>query len=106
MIMKQKEKYPEGHFVNQWMAIGISLGLLFGMPLGLAVGNPGLFGIGIPIGLAIGLAIGQSLENKYKEQGLIRPLTKEEGKRKKTGVWIGIIALLIGIGILIAILLI
>ncbi|MBN2459618.1 hypothetical protein JXB28_05010 [Candidatus Woesearchaeota archaeon] len=88
--MKEK-KYPEGHFV----AIGIALGLPFGMPLAISTGNPGLIGTGIPIGLAIGLA----LEEKYKREGRIRHLTADEKSKRKKAFVAGIGALIIGIAV-------
>jgi uncharacterized oligopeptide transporter (OPT) family protein len=84
-----KEKYAEGHFIG----LGIAFGLLFGLPLSLAIGNPGLIGIGLPIGLAIGIAV----EEKYKKEGKIRPLTKEEKKTQKTLTIAGIIIFALGI---------
>ena len=93
-MSKTKTKYPEGHFI----AIGIAIGIPLGLPLGLAMGNIALGpGLGLPIGVAIGLA----MEEKYKREGRIRPLTKEEKKRQKLGAAIGIgllgILMLIGI---------
>jgi len=90
-------KYPEGHFVGQWMGIGIALGAGIGVPIGLAIGNPGFFGIGLPIGLAIGSAIGAAKEKKAKEEGRIRPLTEQEKKRKKNAIFVGIGLLISGI---------
>ena len=93
----EKEKYPEGHFVNQWLAMGISLGLLLGVPFALSIDNPAFFGIGLPIGVALGLAIGKSVEDKYRKEGKIRPLTKQEKKRNNRGIAVGLIALLVAI---------
>ena len=95
---EESQKYPEGHFVGMWMGIGIAIGAGMGIPLGIAIGNPGLFGMGIPIGLAIGLAIGSSVEAKYKKEGRLRPLTKQEEKNKKLRAVIGVA--LFGFGIL------
>ena len=93
---EKNNKYPEGHFVGIWMAIGIATGAGIGIPLGMAMGNPGLFGIGLPIALAIGLAIGSSIEAKYKKEGKLRPLTLVEKKKKKLGVMIGVALFIIG----------
>ena len=95
--MVEEEKLPEGHFINQWTAIGIALGAGLGVPIGLVIGNPGLFGIGLPVGLAVGVAVGTSLENKAKKQGRIRPLTPEEERRKRTGVHIMVGLLVMGL---------
>lgn len=91
------EKYPEGHFVSIWMGIGIALFSGIGIPLSIITDNPGFIGIGPALGVAFGLAIGQGVENKYKQEGKIRPLTDTEKKRKKSAVTLGIILLIIGI---------
>jgi len=90
-----QEKYPEGHFIGKSMGIGTAIGAGLGFPFGLIIGNPAFFGIGLPIGLAIGAAVGTNLEKKAKEEGRIRPLTKEEAKRKKIGIYAGL-----GLGVL------
>lgn len=95
--MKKTEKYPEGHFIGMWMAIGMLIFSGIGIPLSIATGNPGLIGIGPALGVAFGLSIGAGIEEKMKREGKIRPLTKEEKKRKKIGLVIGVIALLLGI---------
>ncbi|MCP3684844.1 MAG: hypothetical protein GY861_19445 [bacterium] len=97
-----KEKYPEGHFVGMWMGIFIAIFAGFGIPLSVATGNPGFIGIGPAIGVSIGLAVGQSIENKAKEEGKIRPLTKEEKKRKEFAVYAGIGLLVIGLIVFLA----
>lgn len=88
--MKDKnKKYPEGYFIG----IGIALGIPFGIPLAISLGNMAFIGTGLPIGLAIGIA----LENKYKEDGRIRPLNENEKKMRKIGLIAGIGALILGI---------
>ena len=92
-----EKKYPEGHFLGMWMAIGIAIFSGLGIPLSFVTKNPGLIGIGPAIGVAFGLAIGQSIENKYKLEGKIRPLTESEQKRKKMVVLAGIAILALGV---------
>ena len=88
--MKNNEKkYPNGYFIGIWTVLGI----LFGIPLAISIGNPGFIGSGIPIGLAIGLA----LEEKYKKEGKMRSLTEDEKKRRRIILIGGIIVLIIGI---------
>jgi polyferredoxin len=84
-----QKKYPEGHFLAIGMALGIPLGMVFAT----ALENPGFIGIGLPFGLATGLA----LEAKYKKEGKIRPLTKEELKARQIWVIAGIVLLVLGI---------
>jgi len=91
------EKYPEGHFVGMWMVICIAIFSGLGIPISIVTENPGFIGIGPALGIAVGLAIGQSIENKYKQEGRIRPLTESEQKRKKNAVTGGIIILTLGV---------
>ena len=91
------EKYPEGHFVGMWMGICIAIFSGFGIPLSIVTENPGFMGIGPALGVAIGAAIGQSIENKYKQEGRIRPLTEAEQKTKKNIVIASILILLLGV---------
>ena len=93
----ENNKYPEGHFLGIWMVIFIAIFSGFGIPLSIITENPGFIGIGPALGVAVGLAIGQSIENKYKEDGRIRPLTESEQKRKKNVVFAGIIILTLGV---------
>jgi len=94
---EEQKKYPEGHFVGIWMCIGIAIFSGIGIPISIVTDNYGLIGIWPALGITFGLAIGQSIENKHKEKGDIRPLTKKEKKRKKLSVLLGIIALLVGV---------
>lgn len=105
MIDKNK-KYPEGHFLGVGMAIGIAIFSGVGVTLSTATDNPGLIGMGPAIGVALGLAYGKSMEDKYRKEGLIRPLTEEEKKSRKRGKMIGAIAVAVGVIALIAIVLI
>ena len=91
-----EKKYPEGHFLQMWMAIGIAIFSGLGIPLSIITENTGFIAIGPAIGVAVGLAIGQSIENKYKKDGRIRPLTESEQKRKKTSVLLGAVILIFG----------
>jgi hypothetical protein len=105
--MENKDnKYPEGHFLGMWMGIGIAIFSGFGIPLCIATDNPGFIGIGPALGVAFGLAIGQSIENKYKQKGKIRPLKESEIKRKKIVVALGVVILTLGVLIFILLLLI
>lgn len=105
-IMENKnETYPEGHFLGLWMGIGIAMFSGFVIPLSIALDNPGFIGAGPALGAAFGLALGQAVENKYKEEGRIRPLTDSEKKRKKIAVAAGVAILTVGVIISILILL-
>lgn len=93
---EKSRKYPEGHFVGIWMAIGIAIFSGLGIPVSMATRNSGLIGIGPAIGVAVGLSIGSAIEEKYKKEGRIRPLNKKEKKQKKLAVIIAVILLLLG----------
>jgi hypothetical protein len=94
---KNKEKYPEGHFVGMWMGIGVAIFAGIGVPLSIALKVPGLIGIGPALGIAFGLSLGQSIESKYKKEGKIRPLTEDEKKKRKMLVIAGISVLILGV---------
>lgn len=94
------KKYPEGYFVGLWMGVCIAIFSGCGIPLSIITQNYGFIGIGPAMGVAMGVVIGQSIENKYKQKGLIRPLSEDENKRKKNAFTAGIIMLILGIAIL------
>ena len=63
-LSKEHKLIPEGHF----LALGISLGLCFGVPLGQVMGN---ISLGPSIGLCIGIGIGVTLDKKAKHEGRV-----------------------------------
>ncbi len=81
----QKEKYPEGHFISMYMAIFMPLGLIYGLILG-----PSFYGMGLGIGLVMGIAVGTAIEVKYKKEGKIRPLTKNEKRKRRVALFVGL----------------
>jgi len=96
-IMENKENtYPEGHFLGIWMGIGIAISFVI-VFLCIVTDNPGFIGIGPAIGVSFGLAIGSAIENKYKKEGKIRPLTESEIKRVTAGIIILALGALIGL---------
>ena len=101
---KDNEKYPEGHFLGMWMGIGIALFSGIGVPLSIALKNPGLLGIGPALGVAFGLSLGQSIESKYKKEGKIRPLTEDEKKKRRRLVIAGICLLIFWVLVFLSIL--
>lgn len=103
-MLDKNKKYPEGHFIGVGMAVGIAIFSGTGVVLSTSTGNPGLIGIGPAIGVAFGLAIGKSMEDKYRERGLIRALTKREKEARKKAKVFGLIALLVGMVAFLAIL--
>jgi hypothetical protein len=93
MAKEKSKKYPEGHFLGMWMGIGIALFSGIEIPLSIATKNPGFIGIWPALGVAFRVAIGTSIESKYKKEGKIRPLTKDENKKKRMYVTTGIVIL-------------
>ena len=97
METNNNKKYPEGHFLGMWMGIGIAIFSGMGVPLSIITKNYAFMGIGPALGVAFGLSIGQGIENKYKKEGRIRPLTEDEKKRKKMAVLAGLALLALGV---------
>jgi len=74
------KKYPKGHFVNMWMAIGLPLGI----PLGLAFGSPAFIGIGAGLGMVIGMSIGYGVEEKSEDFNYITKRARKEGYKARS----------------------
>ena len=91
------KKYPEGHFIGLWMGIGMAIFTGLGVALSAAVQNFAFIGIGPAIGVGFGLPIGQAIENKYKEQGRIRPLNAREKRSRKNVLIAGLLLFLLGV---------
>lgn len=70
LLEKKLKIVTINHFRNKWMALGM---LVFGIPIGTALGsslgNMAFLGIGIPIGLSVGLAVGTGMDKKAFEEG-------------------------------------
>jgi len=96
MGAEHNEKYSEGHFLGLWMGVGIAIFSVIGIPLSILTGNYAFIGVGPGLGVAVGLSIGQGVENKYKKEGRIRPLTAGERKRRKKAVLAGWVLLALG----------
>jgi hypothetical protein len=59
----------KGELVSEYMAMGIGLGLIFGVVM-MSINNA-FIAIGLPIGVGAGLAYGSAKEKKEQEQGHI-----------------------------------
>lgn len=73
-ILKQLEfklkLVTKNHYRNLWLALGMAaIGLPIGVAFGLSFGNMGYLAIGVPIGMGIGLVIGRRLDKKALEEG-------------------------------------
>ena len=97
METNNSRKYPEGHFLGMWMGIGIAIFSGLGIPLSIATKNFSFMGIGPALGVAFGLSVGQAVENKYKKENRIRPLTEKEKKRRNMAVMAGLAILALGV---------
>lgn len=69
-LEKKHKIVPKYYYRNQWLVLGM---LLFGVPIGLALGAPNghtaLLAFGMPIGIAIGLTIGGQKDKKALMEG-------------------------------------
>lgn len=86
-----KKKYAKGTFIM----IGMLMGIPVGIALSVATNTPGLIGIGPALGLPIGMA----LEEKQKKLGNIAD-TPESASKKQTLSWLMILGLFLMLGIL------
>ncbi|WP_228275675.1 hypothetical protein [Gracilibacillus oryzae] len=64
-LMKRHKCVPSGYYMGTFMAIGTSLGVVFGLSI---FDN---IALGIPIGIGVGIAIGSSLDQDAKKKGLV-----------------------------------
>ncbi len=70
LVEKDLKLVPKAHYRNMWLAGGLSaIGLPIGVTFGLALGNMAFLGLGLPIGLAIGSAVGAGMDKKAFEEG-------------------------------------
>lgn len=93
LFWMKKERFPEGHFMGQ----GIAIGICIGVAVGAAMGNVAL---GPAIGVAIGVAIGAGMEEKAKKEGRVRKLTMKEKKRRRIGAIVAfVVGVLVAVGI-------
>jgi hypothetical protein len=70
-LQKNHKLITKGYYTNTYMALGIGIGLPFGVAFSQLLGQIAYIGIGLPIGVGIGLSIGSKLDTKAKEEGLI-----------------------------------
>ncbi|MDY2586792.1 hypothetical protein [Winogradskyella aquimaris] len=69
-LEKQHKIVPKGYYQQQWLAVGMAaIGIPMGVAFGLALGNLAFLGIGLPIGLAIGMAHGAGMDQKAAKEG-------------------------------------
>jgi len=65
LVEKKHKIVPKNHYLNLWLVLGM---VVFGIPIGAALGagngNIGLGALGLPIGLAVGIAIGSEKDKK------------------------------------------
>lgn len=89
--MNATKKYPKGTF--------IVLGMLFGVPIGIALAigtkNPGLIGIGPALGLPVGIA----MEEKQRKLGKIAA-PGEVSAKSNTLKWLLLLAIFLLSGLL------
>jgi hypothetical protein len=64
-LMKQHKCVTSGYYLGTFMAIGTSLGVVFGLTI---FDN---IAMGIPIGISLGISIGSMLDHDAKKKGLV-----------------------------------
>ncbi|WP_210465778.1 hypothetical protein [Rufibacter roseolus] len=70
LVEKELKLVPKAHYRNMGLAGGMSaIGLPIGVVFGLTLGNMAFLGLGLPIGLAIGSAVGAGMDKKAFEEG-------------------------------------
>jgi len=70
LIEKELKLVPKNFYRNRLLAIGMSaIGIPIGVAFGLSLGNMAFLGIGIPIGMVVGMAIGAGMDKKTFEEG-------------------------------------
>ena len=69
-LEKEMKLVQDGHYRNQWMAIGMAVfGIPLGTSFGASLGNMAFLGLGLPMGMAIGIAIGTGMDKKAADEG-------------------------------------
>lgn len=70
LLEKEHKLVPKNYYRNLWIVLGMSaIGLPIGVAFGVSIGNMGLLAIGLPIGMAIGLALGSGMDKKALKEG-------------------------------------
>lgn len=69
-IEKKTKIVPKAYYKKKWFTLGLGV---FGMPIGIIIGNVtgnmGLLGIGLPFGLLIGQFVGSSMDKRAAREG-------------------------------------
>ncbi|MBN2777214.1 MAG: hypothetical protein JXR36_06215 [Bacteroidales bacterium] len=99
--MNEEKKYPEGHFKGICMTLGFLIFAGAGIPLSIVTKNMSIIGIGSAVGVLLGMVVGESVEKKYAEKGLLRPMNEKEIRNKKNQIKLLLLAGLIGFFILV-----
>lgn len=70
LVKKNDHIVVKDYYRNLWLVLGM---VVFGIPIGAAMGgssgNVGMLALGLPIGLAIGLAVGSEKDKKAFQDG-------------------------------------
>lgn len=65
LIEKDLKLVPKNFYRTLWLALGMTaVGIPLGVLFGVVVKIPGLFALGIPVGLAIGVTVGTLMDKK------------------------------------------
>jgi predicted RND superfamily exporter protein len=70
LVEKELKIVPKNYYRKLWLFIGMSaIGLPIGVAFGMSIGNMGLSAIGLPIGMAVGIAVGTGMDKKVAREG-------------------------------------
>jgi hypothetical protein len=70
LLEKEHKLVPKNYYRNLWMVLGMSaIGIPIGVAFGVSIGNMGLLAIGLPIGMVVGLALGSGMDKKALKEG-------------------------------------
>jgi len=70
LLEKELKMVPINHHRKTWLAIGMAaIGIPIGVSFGISLGNMAFIGIGLPIGMAIGLGVGTKMDKAAKAEG-------------------------------------
>lgn len=70
LLEKELKLVPKNYYRNLWLAIGMTaIGIPIGVAFGVILKNMAFLGIGLPIGIGIGIAVGTGMDKKAFEEG-------------------------------------
>lgn len=70
LLEKELKLVTKNHYRNLWLAVGmVVFGIPIGSAIGTSIGNMGFIGIGMIIGMIIGVTVGTAKDKEANEKG-------------------------------------